>query len=129
MNERRAKEGRLAAASEPQAAMRLMADALVGAPAMARAEADLEQIFREHHAKVMNAAYRVTGSPADAEDVAQTVFLRLARGDMNVSEIQNLGAYLHRSAVNTALDLLRARRDSRHVAVEDAGELHSVDPS
>ncbi len=37
----------------------------------------LSQLFADHHRRVLIAAYRVTGSMADAEDVAQTVFMRL----------------------------------------------------
>src|SRR5258707_8846164 len=40
---------------------------------------ELEVFFREHHDQVFRTAYRVTGSPSDAEDVLQTVFLRLVR--------------------------------------------------
>jgi RNA polymerase sigma-70 factor (ECF subfamily) len=40
-----------------------------------------------------------------------------------------MGAYLHRTAVNAALDLLRARRDSQFSTLEDAGELQSKNPS
>jgi DNA-directed RNA polymerase specialized sigma24 family protein len=43
--------------------------------------ADLERAFREHHALVFRAAYRVTGNAGDAEDVLQTVFLRLLKRD------------------------------------------------
>ena len=39
----------------------------------------LEQIFLEHKDLVYRAAYRVTGNSSDAEDVLQTVFLRLVR--------------------------------------------------
>ncbi len=45
-----------------------------------QAAAELEDVFRTHQSCVLKAAYRVTGSMADAEDVAQSVFLRLARG-------------------------------------------------
>ena len=38
----------------------------------------LGPIFEEHHDRVFRAAYRVTGNASDAEDVLQTVFLRLA---------------------------------------------------
>ena len=41
--------------------------------------ADLERIFQAHHSQVFGTAYRVTGSAQDAEDVLQTVFLRLLR--------------------------------------------------
>ncbi len=54
------------------------------------------------------AAYRITGSMADAEDVAQTVFLRLGRGEG--IPMKNAGSYLYRAAVNGALDLLRRRK-------------------
>ena len=41
----------------------------------------IEEIFREHHQLVYRTACVITGSPDDAEDVLQTIFLRLlARG-------------------------------------------------
>src|SRR3954451_7209443 len=40
---------------------------------------DIERAFRAHHDRVFRAAYRVTGNISDAEDVLQTVFLRLLR--------------------------------------------------
>src|SRR2546425_12699935 len=40
----------------------------------------VETLFELHHDREFRAAYRVTGSTADAEDVLQTVFLRIARG-------------------------------------------------
>src|SRR5215471_21320884 len=78
----------------------------------------LEQIFLEHKDRVFRAAYRVTGHAGDAEDVLQTVFLRLARQE-RFPEIANLPAYLHRSAVNASLDLLRRRKDGRMVSLDD----------
>jgi len=39
----------------------------------------LERVFLEHQGRVFRAAYRITGNAQDAEDVLQTVFLRLAR--------------------------------------------------
>jgi DNA-directed RNA polymerase specialized sigma24 family protein len=38
-----------------------------------------ERLFREHHAFVYRTAYSVTGARHDAEDVLQTIFLRLLR--------------------------------------------------
>jgi len=78
----------------------------------------LEMLFQEHHERVFRAAYRVTGNASDAEDVLQTVFLRLARreGDLGIGETS--AGYFHRAAVNAGLDLLRARRRSRTVDLE-----------
>ena len=42
---------------------------------------ELSRLFGEHHRRVLIAAYRITGSMADAEDVAQSVFLRLGAGE------------------------------------------------
>jgi len=89
------------------------------------AAAELEDVYRAHHSCVLKAAYRVTGSIADAEDVAQSVFLRLARGTLDQGRISNLQSYLHRSAVNAALDLIRSRGHREVVPVEAADELQS----
>jgi RNA polymerase sigma-70 factor (ECF subfamily) len=84
----------------------------------------LEQIFLAHKDLVFRAAYRITGNASDAEDVLQTVFLRLARLQ-GFSAITNISAYLHRSAVNAALDQLRHRKDAQTVSL-DADPQHPV---
>ena len=82
----------------------------------------LERVFVENKERVFRAAYRVTGSASDSEDVVQSVFLKLARrelGDIG-DDIQNIGGYLHRAAVNSALDMIRMRRDAQNMPLEDA---------
>jgi RNA polymerase sigma-70 factor (ECF subfamily) len=73
------------------------------------ARSGFAELYERHYDAVFRAALRVTGNPADAEDVLQTVFLRvLARGDSG--EIAPLpAAYFRRAAVNAAVDLLRRR--------------------
>lgn len=79
----------------------------------------LERFWNEHSEAVFRAAYRVTGNPADAEDVLQTVFLRLARrGDDSLAD--QAGGYLYRSAVNAALDVVRSRQRAGWVPLEPA---------
>jgi len=68
----------------------------------------LSDLFATHHRRVLMAAYRVTGSMADAEDVAQSVFLRLTAGDEPA--MSNAGSYLYRAAINGALDVLRRKQ-------------------
>jgi RNA polymerase sigma-70 factor, ECF subfamily len=80
---------------------------------------DLESIFREHHAMVFRAAYRVTGNAGDAEDVLQTVFLRMAKRDQSAEPIENITSFLHRAAVNAALDLIRSRQNVRSVPLDE----------
>lgn len=81
--------------------------------------ADLERIYRENHAAVFRAAYRVTGNADDAEDAMQTVFLRMARRDLAAEPVENMASFLHRSAVNAALDLVRARNNIRNIPLDD----------
>ena len=80
---------------------------------------ELERLFRAHHARVFRTAHRVTGSLADAEDVLQTVFLRLIKGQEDYDLSQNPEAYLSRAAINASLDLLRSRTRSKSVALDD----------
>lgn len=80
---------------------------------------DLEGVFREHQMRVLRAAYRVTGNAQDAEDVVQTVFLRLARREGGSPLSDSPGNYLHRAAINAALDVVRSRQAQRSAALED----------
>jgi len=80
----------------------------------------LESAFLEHQRRVFRAAFRITGNAQDAEDVLQTVFLRLARQGEGALAVANPSSYLYRAAINAALDLLRARRERPSVALEEA---------
>jgi RNA polymerase sigma-70 factor (ECF subfamily) len=84
-------------------------------------------LYERHYEMVFRAALRVTGNPADAEDVLQTVFLRvLARGG-EVDDVALPAPYFRRAAVNAAVDVLRRREvhaesgydeEGPHVAVQ-----------
>ncbi|MGA2849368.1 MAG: RNA polymerase sigma factor [Terracidiphilus sp.] len=78
---------------------------------------ELSLLFGEHHRRVLTAAFRITGNMADAEDVAQAVFLRLAGAD---GPVTNAGSYLYRAAINGALDLLRRRKSAQTEPLEAA---------
>ena len=81
---------------------------------------ELETLFQTHHGRVFRTAQRITGSAADAEDVLQTVFLRLVKGGPDGYDLsQNPEAYLSRAAINASLDLLRSRTRSRSVTLDD----------
>ncbi len=89
---------------------------------------ELAAVFQEHGQSMLRTAFRVTGSLADAEDVLQTVFLRLAgRSGGTGLEGPGAGAYLRRAALNAALDLVRGRKRRRSVALGDGEELEPVD--
>ncbi len=82
----------------------------------------LDALYREHHIMVFRTAYRITGNAADAEDVLQTVFLRMVRrndrSDAAADAIEHPENYLRRAAVHAALDLVRARREGAAVDLE-----------
>jgi RNA polymerase sigma-70 factor (ECF subfamily) len=80
---------------------------------------ELAQLFQAHHARVFRTAQRITGSAADAEDVLQTVFLRLVKSHEDYDLSQNPEAYLSRAAINASLDLLRSRTRSKWVGLDD----------
>jgi len=80
---------------------------------------ELEILFRAHHGRVFRTAQRITGSAADAEDVLQTVFLRLVKGHETYDLSQNPEAYLSRAAINASFDLLRNRTRAKSVGLDD----------
>jgi RNA polymerase sigma-70 factor, ECF subfamily len=79
----------------------------------------LERLFKEHHDRVFRAAYRITGSVMDAEDVLQTIFLRLSRRNDVIDLEPSPASYLHRAAVNASLDLMRQRARAESVPLDD----------
>ena len=89
--------------------------------------AGFAELYERHYEAVFRAALRVTGRPADAEDVLQTVFLRvLARGG-DVADVALPAAYFRRAAVNAAVDVLR-RRELRGEGVYDDQAPHVAAP-
>lgn len=81
---------------------------------------EIEKAFREYHEMVYRAAFRITGNASDAEDVLQTLFLRLIRREWAPDQERGWGAYLHRSAINIALDIVRSR------ARQEPGDLSTL---
>ncbi len=105
---------------------RTLQSALAEEPAIV-IPSEFERVFRAHHALVFRVAYRVTGNAADAEDVSQTVFLRLYRRT-NSEVLENEESYLRRAAINAALDVIRSRQADRTVELVDLPEPAHDDP-
>ena len=83
---------------------------------------EFERIYREYAPLVYRTAWGVLGRREDAEDVLQTVFLKLLRRECPPDLGQNPKAYLYKAAVTVSLDIVKARR-RRPVLVEDLDRL------
>lgn len=90
---------------------------------------DIESIYQKHHSLVFRTAYRVTGDASDAEDVLQTVFLRLVKRDPGSVSVRGLEAFLYRSAVNAALDIVRSRSNKPGIPLENAPPIATAEPA
>jgi RNA polymerase sigma-70 factor (ECF subfamily) len=64
----------------------------------------------KHSRYVFQVAYRLTGSAPDAEDVVQETFLKAYRQLSRFEARADFRTWLHRIAVNCAIDLIRGRR-------------------
>ena len=67
-----------------------------------------DTLVRLYGPSVFKAAYRVLGDAAQAEDVAQDVFLRLI--EARPAQVDSWPAYLVSAAVRGAIDILRRRQ-------------------
>ena len=87
--------------------------------------AGFAELYERHYEAVFRAALRVTGNPADAEDVLQTVFLRALAQGGDIENVALPAAYFRRAAVNAAVDVLR-RRTLRAESVYDDRAPHAL---
>lgn len=77
-------------------------------------------LVNRHLSRIVALGWRMLGSRAEAEDVAQEVFLRVWQNAASWQEGRaRFSTWLHRVAVNLCLDRLRRRRE---VGLEQAGD-------
>ena len=68
----------------------------------------LAERFEEHRSRLRAIAYRILGTPNDADDAVQEAWLRFSRSD--TSDVDNLGAWLNTVVSRVCLSMLQARR-------------------
>lgn len=76
-----------------------------------RDQASYQQLFTDFGPAMYRIALRLTGGPHDAQDVLQETLLTVMAKVDTVNDPAQLGAWLRRVTVNTALMRLRARRE------------------
>ena len=86
---------------------------------------DLDAVFRSEYVRVVAVARRVLGSAADADDVAQEVFLSFARSCVPTDDAAR---WLTVAAAHTALNHLRSlrRREARELRHAGAADRRST---
>jgi RNA polymerase sigma factor (sigma-70 family) len=67
--------------------------------------------FERNRPHLRSVAYRMLGSPSEADDAVQEAWLRLERSD--TARVANLAAWLTTVVARVSLDMLRARRSRR----------------
>ena len=67
----------------------------------------LAQGFEVNRAHLRAVAYRMLGSPSEADDAVQEAWLRLSRSD--TSGVENLGGWLTTVVARVCLNMLAAR--------------------
>jgi len=88
-----------------------------------------EDLFLEHWSSIYRLLVRMTGDPAEAEDLALETFFRFYRQPPKSGEGYNPGGWLYRVATNLALRSIRSYKHREHYemaagkgALEDAQE-------
>ena len=82
------------------------------------------RVVHEREARLLRVAWRILGNWADAEDVAQEVFLRLHRHGLGFASEGALASWLYRVTVNLCVD-----RSRRIRATEELQDLRAGGPS
>jgi len=86
---------------------------------------DFADLYERYYSAVYGTALRVTGNAADAEDVLQTVFLRVLNRGGNLDLSPAPEAYFRRAATNAALDVLRKKISHGETQLEEASSIMS----
>jgi RNA polymerase sigma factor (sigma-70 family) len=76
----------------------------------------LAKRFEEHRAHMRNVAYRILGSPSEADDAVQAAWLRLSRSD--VSTVENMRGWLTTVVAHVSLNMLSSRKSRREEPLE-----------
>jgi RNA polymerase sigma-70 factor, ECF subfamily len=88
---------------------------------------EFADLYESHYACVYRTALRITGNPADAEDVLQTVFLRVLSQGRQLESSYSPEAYFRRAAANAALDILRRKISHNETQLDESSADASIE--
>lgn len=90
------------------------------------ARASLVQQFEDHRGHLRRVAYRMLGSPSEAEDAVQEAWLHASRVD--TSTVENFGGWLTRIVARVCLDWLRSRKARPEEPLDDGAHAEHAPP-
>jgi len=91
-----------------------------------------QELVERNHPRVIGLAYRFTNNAAEAEDLAQEVFLRIYRARHTYKPTAKFTTWMFRIAANASLNALRARakrRDDLSMTLLAGEEDHPAGPA
>ncbi len=74
-------------------------------------------------------AYRIVGQSADAEEVRQTILLRMIQRPELLPQASRIAAWIRRRVVNESISLVRKRRRESQLEVGNELPAHFAEPS
>jgi RNA polymerase sigma factor (sigma-70 family) len=105
------------AAAEPGFA-RLFSDERLTQRAVGGDERAFAAIFRRYHQSLYRFCLAIVGNPEDAQDALQNTMIKVLRALPGEERKIDLKPWLYRIAHNESIDLLRRRRETRELDVE-----------
>src|SRR6186997_162281 len=113
------------AAAEPGFA-RLLSDERLTRRAVGGDERAFAAIFRRYHQSLFRYCLAIVGNPEDAQDALQNTMIKVLRALPGEERKIELKPWLYRIAHNESIDLLRRRRETRQLDVEQIAPGHSL---
>jgi len=90
---------------------------------------EFNELYNRFSETVLKTALRVTGNMQDAEDILQTVFLKVLDQKVKLDPVLSPERYLRRAATNASIDLLRHKNYLAESEMQDGFDYGGKDPT
>ncbi len=90
-------------------------------------DAAFRELFDRHYKRAVNVAYRSTGDPDLAEDIAMDAFARIYESRGSYKPAAKFTTYLYRVIVNLSINVAKRRRIIPSVTLDEGRDVASPD--